>query len=82
MLQIAEVLGRALKLPVISIKAEEAAKYYGPLAMFAGLDIPASSAKTQAELGWKPTEIGLIADIGQPDYFKSRIPAAVSTSAG
>jgi nucleoside-diphosphate-sugar epimerase len=82
MLQIAEVLGRALKLPVISIKAEEAAKYYGPLAMFAGLDIPASSAKTQAELGWKPTEIGLIADIGQPDYFKSRIPAAASTSAG
>jgi len=70
MLQVAEVLGRAINVPVVSIKKEEAGAYYGPLAMFAGLDLPASSAKTQAELGWKPTEIGLIADIGQPDYFK------------
>jgi nucleoside-diphosphate-sugar epimerase len=70
MLQIAQVLGRALNIPVVSIKKEEAGAYYGPLAMFAGLDVPASSAKTRAELGWKPTEIGLIADISQPDYFK------------
>ena len=70
MRQIAKVLGRALDLPVVSIKREEAGAHYGPLAMFAGLDVPASSAKTQAQLGWKPTEIGLIADIGQPDYFK------------
>jgi hypothetical protein len=55
---------------VTSIKKEEAGAYFGPLAMFAGLDMLASSAKTQAELGWKPTEIGLIADIGQPSYFK------------
>ena len=70
MRQIAEVLGRALDLPVVSIKKEEAGAHYGPLAMFAGLDVPASSARTRAELGWKPIEIGLIADIGQPDYFK------------
>jgi nucleoside-diphosphate-sugar epimerase len=70
MRQIAEVLGRALDVPVTSIKKEEAGAYFGPLAMFAGLDMLASSAKTQAELGWKPTEIGLIADIGQPSYFK------------
>ncbi len=44
--------------------------YYGPLAMFAGLDMPASSALTQQRLGWTPTGIGLIADIGQPGYFK------------
>jgi hypothetical protein len=36
---------------------------------FAGLDMQASSAITQAELGWKPTHPGLIADIGQPGYF-------------
>jgi nucleoside-diphosphate-sugar epimerase len=71
MLQIAQALGRALNLRVVSIKKEEAGAYYGPLAMFAGLDLPASSAKTQAELDWKPTEIGLIADIGQPNYFKA-----------
>jgi len=71
MLQIVEVLGRALNVPVASIKKEEAGAYYGPLAMFAGLDMPASSAKTRAALGWTPTEIGLIADIGQPHYFSA-----------
>jgi nucleoside-diphosphate-sugar epimerase len=69
MRQIIEVVGRALNVPVKSIKQEEAGDYYGPLAMFAGLDMPASSALTQQWLGWKPKEIGLIADIGQPGYF-------------
>ena len=54
----------------LALSPEEAGTYFGPLAMFAGLDMPASSAKTQAELGWKPTEIGLIADIGKLGYFK------------
>ena len=48
---------------------EEAAAHFGWMAMFAGLDMPASSAKTQAELGWKPKEIGVIEDIGRPEYF-------------
>jgi hypothetical protein len=64
-----EVVGRALNVPVVSIKKEEAGDYYGPLAMFAGLDMPASSALTQQRLGWSPTGIGLIADISQPGYF-------------
>jgi nucleoside-diphosphate-sugar epimerase len=71
MRQIIEVVGRALNVPVVSIKLEDAGDYYGPLAMFAGIDMPASSALTQARLGWKPKEIGLIADIGQPGYFES-----------
>jgi nucleoside-diphosphate-sugar epimerase len=70
MRQVIEVIGRALNVPVVSIKKEEAGAYYGPLSMFAGLDLPASSALTQQRLGWTPTGIGLIADIGQPDYFK------------
>ena len=70
MRQVIEVIGRALNVPVVSIKQEEAGDYYGPLAMFAGLDMPASSALTQQRLGWTPNEIGLIADIGQPGYFK------------
>lgn len=65
-----EIIGRALNVPVTSIKKEEAGEYYGPLSMFAGLDMPASSALTQQRLGWTPTGIGLIADIGQPGYFK------------
>lgn len=69
MSQIIEVIARALNVPAVSITKEEAGDYYGPLAMFAGLDMPASSALTQQRLGWKPREIGLIADIGQPGYF-------------
>lgn len=70
MREVIEVIGRALSVPVISIKKEDAGDYYGPLTMFAGLDMPASSALTQQRLGWTPTGIKLIADIGQPGYFK------------
>jgi nucleoside-diphosphate-sugar epimerase len=70
MRQVIEVISRALNVPTISIKKEDASNYYGPLAMFAGQDMPASSALTQQRLGWTPTGIGLIADIGQPGYFK------------
>jgi nucleoside-diphosphate-sugar epimerase len=70
MRQVVEVIGRALNVPVVSIKKGEAGEYYGPLAMFAGLDMPASSVLTQRWLDWTPTGIGLIADIGQPGYFK------------
>ena len=69
MRQVIEVIGRALNVPVVSIRKEEAGDFYGPLAMFAGLDMPASSALTQQRLGWTPTGIGLIADISQPGYF-------------
>ncbi len=69
MREIVEIVGRGLNVPVKSIKAEEAGDYYGPLAMFAGLDMPASSALTQQWLDWKPKEIGLLEDIGQPGYF-------------
>ena len=70
MRQVIEVIGRALNVPTVSIKKEDASDYYGPLAMFAGQDMPASSALTQQRLGWTPTGIGLIADIGRPGYFK------------
>ncbi len=70
MREIVEVIGRALNVPVVLITPEEAGDYFGPFAMFAGLDMPASSALTQKWLGWKPKEIGLIADIGQPGYFE------------
>jgi nucleoside-diphosphate-sugar epimerase len=71
MRQVMDVIGRALDVPVVSIGQDEAGEYYGPLAMFAGLDMPASSALTQQWLGWTPTGIGLIADISQPGYFKA-----------
>ena len=68
---IAEVIGRQLNVPVVSIKPDDAHAHFGFLAMFAGMDMPASSALTQKWLGWKPREIGLLEDIGRPGYFGS-----------
>jgi len=62
---IAEAIGRRLKLPVKSITPEEAPAFFGWLAMFAGHDVPASSAQTRQRLGWQPTGPGLIADLDQ-----------------
>jgi nucleoside-diphosphate-sugar epimerase len=69
MREIAEVTGRGLKLPVVSLSPEEAPAHFGWLAMFAGFDMPASSAQTQERLGWHPTGPGLIADLEQMRYF-------------
>ena len=63
MRDIAEAIGRRLQLPVKSITQEEAGDYFGWLAMFASLDMPASSALTRQKLGWEPTGPGLIADL-------------------
>jgi nucleoside-diphosphate-sugar epimerase len=61
----AEVIGRRLKIPTKSIAPEEAQAYFGWLAMFAGHDAPASSEQTRKKLGWQPTGPGLIADLEQ-----------------
>jgi nucleoside-diphosphate-sugar epimerase len=71
MRDIAAILGRHLGVPTVSISPEEAPEHFGFLAMFAMIDAPASSALTQQRLGWKPREIGMLADIGQPGYFQS-----------
>jgi nucleoside-diphosphate-sugar epimerase len=63
---IAEVIGRGLKVPVRALSAQEAPAHFGWLGMFAGLDLPASSALTQQWLGWHPTGPGLIADLSGP----------------
>ena len=68
---IAEALGRGLKVPVISIKPEEVEAHFGWLAMFAGHDMPSSSAITQQKLNWKPTGPGLIADLDGMDYTQA-----------
>ena len=66
--QIAEAIGRGLKVPVVSLKPEEAVGHFGWLAMFAGLDITGSSAKTRKQLGWEPGGPGLIADLENMRY--------------
>lgn len=72
---IAEVVGVGLGLPVVSLTADQAPAHFGWLAMFAGLDLPASSAWTRKVLGWQPIGPGLIEDLKAMDYASAR-PAA------
>jgi nucleoside-diphosphate-sugar epimerase len=67
--RIAEVIGRRLGVPVKSIPRAEAMAHFGFLGGFFQGDIPASSTKTQKELGWTPTHRGLLADIDSEAYF-------------
>lgn len=67
--EIAETLGKVLKMPVVSIDPEKAAEHFGWFAHFAGLDMPASSEWTRKTLGWKPTGPGLIEDLTNMNFF-------------
>jgi nucleoside-diphosphate-sugar epimerase len=71
MREIAEVIGRGLKVPVVSLSQDEAQAHFGWLAMFAGVDMPASSAQTRQRLGWHLTGPGLIADLEQMRWPKA-----------
>lgn len=66
---IAEVIGKGLKVPAVSISAEEAVEHFG---MFFGraaaLDMPASSEWTRKTLRWEPTGPGLIEDLTNMKY--------------
>ncbi len=66
---IAEVIGRHLNLPVVSIAPGDAAGHFTWLAGFLAADSPASSALTRELLGWHPTQPGLIDDLDKGHYF-------------
>ncbi len=67
---IADVIGRHLNLPVVSISSEDAGEHFAWLAGFLAADSPVSSALTRELLGWQPTYPGLIADLDQGHYFQ------------
>lgn len=69
MRDVAEAIGRRLDLPVESITPAEAQAVFGWLAMFAGLDMPASAVQTRRRLGWQPGGPGLIADLERLRVF-------------
>jgi nucleoside-diphosphate-sugar epimerase len=68
MREVAAVLGEGLKVPVVSISPEEAQGHFGWMAMFAGLDMPATSALTRQRLGWNPSGPGMIEDLKAMKY--------------
>ena len=68
---VAEVIGRQLKLPVASVSPDDAGEHFTWLARFLGADSPASSELTRELLGWNPTQPGLIADLEAGHYFRN-----------
>ena len=72
MREIAEAIGRGLKIPVVALPPEEAASHFGWLGFPVSMDAPASSALTQQRLGWQPTEKpGFIADLERSSAFEA-----------
>lgn len=67
--EIAEVIGRRLNLPVVSVTREEAVDHFGWLGHFAPFGLQASSALTRKRLGWEPTHPSLIPDLDGGHYF-------------
>ncbi len=66
---VAEVIGRHLEVPVVSIAPEDAPSHFTWMAGFIGLDSPASSAITRELLSWEPVQPGLIDDLDEGHYF-------------
>ncbi len=73
---IAEVIGRHLELPVVSIAPEDAGEHFAWLGGLLAADSPASGAVTRELVGWQPTQPGLIADLDQGHYFEAARAAA------
>jgi nucleoside-diphosphate-sugar epimerase len=67
---IAGVIGRHLGVPVTSLSPEEAQGHFGLFALFAALDVPASSALTRKQLGWDPVHPELVPDLDEGHYFQ------------
>jgi nucleoside-diphosphate-sugar epimerase len=69
---IAEVIGRHLDVPVVSVPDGEASEHFGFLAGFLAADNPVSSALTRELLGWQPAHPGLLEDLDKGHYFHRR----------
>lgn len=69
---IAEVIGRHLNLPVADLSPDAAQGHFGLFALFASMDITASSALTRKQLGWEPSHPALLADLEEGHYFAGR----------
>jgi nucleoside-diphosphate-sugar epimerase len=66
---IAEVIGRHLDVPTVSVAPDDAGAHFGFLGGFLLMDSPASSALTREVTGWTPTGPGLLEDLEKGHYF-------------
>jgi nucleoside-diphosphate-sugar epimerase len=70
MREIAEAIGRGLKVPAVSLSADQAGEHFDSLGFFVGLDLQASSTLTQKRLDWRPTQSGLLDDLDHARDFE------------
>ena len=68
---VAEMIGRHLGVPLVSVPPEQATQHFSWLGGFIGLDSPASNTITRELLNWQPMPPGLIADLDQGHYFNT-----------
>ena len=68
--EIAEVMGRHLGLPAVSVAPDAAGEHFAHLGHFVSLDSPATSAITRELLGWESTGPTLLEDLDQEHYYR------------
>jgi nucleoside-diphosphate-sugar epimerase len=66
---IAEIIGRRLGVPVLSVSRRASRKHFGLYAAYADGDGAASAALTREVLDWAPQGPDLRADLDRPEYF-------------
>ena len=74
---IAEAIGRAFDLPVVSIDTDDVATHFGWIGGFFGMEMSATSTATRELLGWTPTGPTLIEDL-EAGAYSVRTPAGQS----
>lgn len=80
---IAHLVGKMLKIPVVSLTPEEAIGHFqNPFfAKAFATDSPVSSAHTRKLLGWQPTHATLLEDLETGDYFSPQSASAFDKKA-
>ena len=68
---IAEVIGRHLDIPVVSVPPDDATAHFGWVGMIWALDAPTSSLLTREQLHWQPTGPDLVQDLEAGHYFRT-----------
>jgi nucleoside-diphosphate-sugar epimerase len=69
---IAEVIGRHLSVPVVSIAPEDAIDHFDWLGRMLPIDSVASSTITRELMGWQPTHPNLLEDLELGHYFQTK----------
>lgn len=68
MREIASSIGSLVGVPVRSVDPVNASDHFGFLARFVAMDSPRSSRITREQLGWRPQQPGLLADLASGTY--------------